>query len=137
MTTVVYFTNYVSVNAKCEHYGAKRPLGISITLCLHCPVSNNGFLPVRFWFSLVWSLNLLLRPFHKKQRIWEKSFGFCQTDNLQCSFIVYCYTYRQLTCRNLEVSEFTFLRKSTKRKPWLSALTIFDNNSCLLELKKD
>ena len=68
--------------------------------------------------SFVWPRSLLLCPFHKKLRlIWKKkSFGFCQTDNPQFSFIMYCYTYRQLTCRNLEVSEFSFLPKSTKRK---------------------
>ena len=89
--------------------------------CIQCQVSNNGFLAV--WFglamvlSIVWPRTLLLCPFHKKLRISEKkSYGFCQTGNPQFSFIVYFYTYWQLTWRNLEVSEFSFLRKSTKKK---------------------
>ena len=64
-----------------------------------CPVSNNGFLPVRFGMvtglSIVWPRSLLFL-FHNKVRIREKSFGFCQTDNTQISFIMHCYTYRQL-----------------------------------------
>ena len=59
--------------------------------------------------SIVWPRSLFSCPFHKKLIIWdEKSFGFCQTGNPQFSFIMYCYTYRQLTCRNLELSEFSF-----------------------------
>ena len=41
---------------------------------------------------------------------------FCQTDNLRFGFIMYCYwtalpvyTWRELTCRNLEVCEIQFL----------------------------
>ena len=44
--------------------------------------------------------------------------GFCKTDNLRFSCIIYCYTNRQLyTCKNLRlrVSEFSFLRKSIER----------------------
>ena len=59
---------------------------------LQCPVSNNGFGSF-------------------------KSFGFCQTDTSpRFSCIMYCYRHRQLTRKNLEVSEFSTLRKSTKRK---------------------
>ena len=75
-------------------------------------VSNNGFDSV--WFGMVLvghsfinclASESLLCPFHKKLRIWwKKSFGFCQTDNPRFSFIMYCYTYRQLTCKNLLVS---------------------------------
>ena len=79
--------------------------------------------------SIVWRLSLLLYSFHKKQRIWEKSFGFCQTDNPQFSFIMYCYTYRQLTCRNLEVNSVSYVSQQ-RGNPWLSALEIFHNNSC-------
>ena len=50
--------------------------------------------------SIVWLRCLLLCPFHNYLRIWEKkSFVFCQTDNPQFSFIMYCYTYRQLSAR--------------------------------------
>ena len=45
------------------------------------------------------------------------------------------YTYRQLTCQNLEVSEFSFLRSQQRGSPWLSPLEIFHNNSCLLEFR--
>ena len=66
---------------------------------------------------IVWPRSLLLCPFHKKLRIWwKKSFGFCQTDNPRFIFIMYCYRYRQLTSKNPDVSEFSTLRKSTKRK---------------------
>ena len=76
---------------------------------------------VWFWLftvlSIVWPQSLLLCPFHKKLRIWwKKSFGFCQTDNPRFSCIKYCYRNPQLTRKNLEVSEFSTLRKSTKRK---------------------
>ena len=63
--------------------------------------------------SIVWPRGPLLCPFHKKLSIWwKRSFGFCRTDNPRFSCIMYCYKYRQLTHKNLEVSEF-----STKRKP--------------------
>ena len=76
---------------------------------------------VWFWLVMVllivWSRSLLLCPFHKKLRIWwKKSFGFRQTDNPRFSCIMYCFSYQQLTSKNLEVSEFSTLRKSTKRK---------------------
>ena len=51
---------------------------------------------------------------------------------------MYCYTYRQFACRNLEVSEFNFLRKSTKRKSLVIRtcdVPLFINNSCLLALR--
>ena len=50
-------------------------LTLSFRFGVHCPVSNNGFLPVRFgsvWsgmvtvLSTVWPRGLLLCPFHKK-----------------------------------------------------------------------
>ena len=78
---------------------------------------------VWFWLVtvllIVWPRSLLLYPFrfHKKLRIWwKKFFSFRQADNLRFSCFMYCYTYRQLTCENLQVSEFSFLRKSTKKK---------------------
>ena len=76
---------------------------------------------VWFWLVtvllIVWPRSLLLCPIHRKLRIWwNKSFNFCQTDNPRFSCIVYCYSYRQLICKNLQVSEFSFLRKSTKKK---------------------
>ena len=88
---------------------------------------------VRFgsvWFWLVtillvvWPRSLLLCPYHKKLRTWwKKSFAFCQTDTPRFSCIMYYYRYRQLTSKNLEESEFSTIRKSTKRKslvirPW-------------------
>ena len=48
---------------------------------------------------------------------------------------MYCYRYRQLTSNNLEVREFSTLRKSTKRRFLLSALEIFHDNCCLLKLR--
>ena len=82
---------------------------------------------VRFgsvWFWLVTVLlivcprSLLLCPFHKKLRIWwKKSFGFCETDNPQSSFMMYCYstdlnvyTWVELTSQNLQVFCSQFLR---------------------------
>ena len=97
---------------------------------MHCPDSNDGFLPV--WFGMVtvlfivWPRSLLLGPFHKKTENLREAFGFCRSDNPQFSFIMYCYTYRRLTCRNLEVSEFSFLRKSTKTKRKSLVIRTFD-----------
>ena len=76
---------------------------------------------VWFWLVtvllIVWPQSLSLCPFHKKLRIWwKKSFCFCQTDNPLFSCIMYSYGYRQLTSKNLGVSEFSTLRMSTKRK---------------------
>ena len=87
----------------------------------HCPASYNSFGSLWFWLvtvlSIVWPRSLLLCPFHKKLRIcWKKSFGFCQADYLQFIWTMNCYTYRQLTCENLQVSELSFFRKSTKKK---------------------
>ena len=75
---------------------------------------------------------------YKTPRSLEKNpFGFCQTDNLQFSFTVYCYIYGQLTCLYLEVSEFRFLRyKSTKRISLVIHTEILHSNSCLLEFRK-
>ena len=94
---------------------------------------------VWFWLAMVllsvWPQSLLLCPFHKKLRIWLKEFfDFCQADNQRFSCIMFCYTYWQLTCENLQVSEFSFLLKSTKKRLCLSTPEIFHNNSCLLEL---
>ena len=69
------------------------------------------------------------------QNQMEEVFGFCQTDNPRFSCIMYCYRYRQLTRKNLEVSEFNSLQKSTKRKSLGIRTQIFHNNSCLLELR--
>ena len=71
---------------------------------------------VWFWLVtvllIVWPSSLLLCPFHKKLRIWwKKSFGLCQTDNPRFICIMYCYRYRQLTRKNLEVGEFSSLRR--------------------------
>ena len=62
--------------------------------------------------------------FRKQLIISERmSLVLCQTDNLQFSFIMYhywrvlsVYTCQELTWQNLEVSEFSFLRKSTKKE---------------------
>ena len=67
-----------------------------------------------FWLVtallIVWFRSLLLCPIHKKLRIWwKKSFGFFPTDNPRLSCIMYCYSYRQITCKNLQVSEFSLL----------------------------
>ena len=83
--------------------------------------SNNSFDSFLFWLFtvllIVWPRSLLLCPFHTKLRIWwKKSFSFCQTDNSWFSCIMYCYRYRQLNCKNLEISGLSSLRKSTKRK---------------------
>ena len=65
-----------------------------------CLVTNYGFLVVLItptgWAMVLsfWGPNLLLLlcPFHKKMIICEKMFlVFCQTDNPQLSFIMYCY----------------------------------------------
>ena len=94
---------------------------------------------VWFWLVtvllLVWPQSFLLCPFHKKLRIWwKKSFGFCQTDNPRFSCIMYCYRYRQLTRKNLEVNSVPYVCRQ-RGSPLLSALEIFLNNSCLLELR--
>ena len=38
------------------------------------------------------------------------------------------------TCKYLQVIELSFYVSQERRSPWLSALEIFDNNGCLLEL---
>ena len=93
-------------------------------------ILKNGFGSIWFWlvtilfYCLV--LEFLLYTFHKKLRIlWKKSFSFCQTGYPRFSCIVHCYTYRKLTCKNLQVTEFSFPCKSTKKKSLLSALEIF------------
>ena len=73
------------------------------TQLAQCAVSDYGFLVVFYhagWFghSFVNCLaaDLLLCPFHQIMIIWEKMsffffFFFCQTDNPQFNFIMYCY----------------------------------------------
>ena len=46
----------------------------------------------------------------------EEVLRFCQTDNPRFSYIMYCYKYQHLTSKNLEVSEFSTICKSTKMK---------------------
>ena len=77
------------------------------------------FGPVWFWLVtvslIVWPRSLLLCPFHKKLRIWwKKSFGFCQTDNPRFSCIMYCYRYRQLTSKNLEVNSVPYISQQRR-----------------------
>ena len=84
-----------------------------------CPVSNKGFLPVRFSMvtvlSIVWPQSLLLCPFHKKLRIWEESFGFCQT--IICDLVSWCIA---IHIDNLLVEIWKWIqfeiRKSTNKK---------------------
>ena len=49
--------------------------------------------------------------------------------------MIYCYTYRQLTCRNLEVNSVSYVSQQ-KGSPWLTALEIIHNSSCLLEFSE-
>ena len=111
----------------CHQFTTREPVWVDLrkyALVLHatyCPVSYYRFLLVRFGsvrHDLINCLasDLLLCPFHKKLIIWEMSLGFCQTGNLRLSFIMYCYStylpvymWRELTSRNREVSEFSFL----------------------------
>ena len=113
------------------------------------------------WFGLVWcglvwfgycfinycfASDLFLCQFHKELVIWKKvPLVFCQTHNPRFSFIMYCYwrvvlsVYKcwERTWRNLDVSEFSFLRKSTKRTSLIDAFAIFITiASCLLELRR-
>ena len=70
--------------------------------------------------SIVCSLTLLLCPFHKKKKKnceFERRSPSVFVKRIIRDSVSSCIdTYRQLTCRNLEVSEFSFLRKSIKRK---------------------
>ena len=107
-----------------------------------CPVSNNGFLLVRFClvryghgFINFLTSECFLCPFHKKLEIWvrEEVLRFFIKQiirNLVSSCIV--IHYRQLTCRNLEVMNSVSYVSEQRRSPWLSALEIFRSNSCLL-----
>ena len=98
-----------------------------------CPVSNKGFLPVRFGIVTILShLSFVVSVFIRN---WEFEISpSVFVKQIICNLVSSCIvTYQQLTCRNLKVSEFG-LRKSTKRSRWLSALEIFHNNSCLLEI---
>ena len=68
------------------------------------------------------------------------SLAFNKTDNLRFSFIMYCYwtvlsayLCEDLTWRNLEVSKFSFLRTSTKKKSLIRR--IWDFKKVLLELR--
>ena len=117
------------------HFSLSFPSRLCCTVCFVKSTNKLAFwwdnaqfqimILVRFgsaWFWLVtvllivWSRSLLLCSFHKKLRIWwKKSFGWCQTDNPRFSCIMYCYKY-YLTRKNLEVNEFSSLRKSTRRK---------------------
>ena len=99
---------------KLRKYACVHVVRFQITVLVH-------FGSVWFWLVtvliIVWPRSLLLCPFLKKLRIWwKKSLGFCQTDNPRFSCIMYCYRYRQLTSKNLEVSEFSTICKSRKRK---------------------
>ena len=47
---------------------------------------------------------------------------------------MYCYRYRQLTRKNMEMSSVPYVSQQ-RGSPWLSALEIFHNNSSLLELR--
>ena len=79
----------------------------------YAPVGSSGW--SRFY--RLFSLGIFCCVLFKKLRILEKKyFGFCQTGNPQFTCIMYFCTYRQLTCKNLKASEFSFLRKSTKKK---------------------
>ena len=110
--------------------------------------------------------DLLLCPFHNELIIWEKmSFFFCFFFFgfvLFCLFVCFCFFAKQiirdlqvvsscivideftlsihlhlkLSWRNLEVSECSFLRKSTKRKSLIDAFGIFHDNIYLSELRR-
>ena len=84
-------------------------------------ISSSCFEPITFGQTMtsffVLNLTILLCPFHKELIIWENmSFGFGQTYiNSIFHFIVYSFIHRQLTRKNLQVSEFSSLHKLTKR----------------------
>ena len=116
----------------------------SVVNCIHihCAVSNTGFLVVLcglVWYSLINCLaseSFVVFFSLETENLREEILRFYQADNLWFSFSMYCYTYRQLTLRNLEFSEFSFLCTSTKRKSLKDTFGIFHNNSCLFELIK-
>ena len=136
VSPAIYLTLCMMLHAIPNHTlssGLEPPLNWTWNLktglhsCCHAPqfhyIAQFHFGSVWFWLFtvllIVWPQSLLLSPFHKKLRIWwKKSFGFCQTDNprFSCIMYSYCYRYRQVTHKNMEVSEFSTLRKSTKRE---------------------
>ena len=119
-----------------------------------CAVSNNGQVLVVFdhavWLSHGFinclASDLLLCPFHKKlirrRCHWFVAKQIILDLVLSCHFAIEqflksVYVCRELTWRNPEVSEFSFWRKSTKRKSLVRRIWNVHNNSCLLELRRD
>ena len=87
-----------------------------------------------FRFGSVWSRFYQLfglRVFCcKKLRI--KSLGFCQTDNPR---FMHCYSYPRLIVETWKWVNLVPYVSQQRGSPWLSALEIFHNISCLLEFQ--
>ena len=108
------------------------------------------------WFGLVWfglvmilfinclASDILWCPFHIPLIIWEMSLVFAKQVIRELVSVITIVIeefnlfihVENFFWRNLEVSEFSFLRKSTTRKSLIDAFGIFRNTSCLLELRR-